>query len=322
MPLNGLTVDVEDWIQSVFDSSASLTDNFRDNTNRVLEAFAARGVQATFFVLGLAANKAPDLVRAIHAAGHEVQSHGYGHCPVHTLTPRQFREDLRASKGLLEDLIGHSIVGYRAPAFSITFRNLWAFDVLAECGFTYDSSVYPVKTRRYGIASAPRFPHRVRTSQSILLELPVATYRCSGRTLPLGGGGYFRLFPYPMMRRTVSQINDEGYSATIYLHPYEYNPTELAQLSTRIPRRLHIHQTLGRRGVPAKLDRLLVDFRFAPLQVVIASLSAIPIHDYLITEAPSSKSDDAFTLVPMGASHPGNVPPTSHEKRPKGKVRT
>jgi polysaccharide deacetylase family protein (PEP-CTERM system associated) len=287
-PLNGLTVDVEDWIQSVFDSSAPLTDCFVRNTHRVLEMLASHRVRGTFFVLGLAAERSPDLVRAIHSAGHEVQCHGYGHRPVHTLTPRQFREDLKRSKALLEDLSGQAVVGYRAPAFSITLRNLWAFDYLAECGFSYDSSVFPVRTRRYGISGVPRFPHRVRTTGgNTLLEIPVASYRCFGRTLPLGGGGYSRLFPYPVIRRAVSQINFAERPATIYLHPYEFNPTEIADLAHSIPPLLQIHQTLGRRGIPRKINRLLQEFRFGPLQDVIASLSPISTHDCYSAFAPN-----------------------------------
>jgi len=287
MRLNGLTVDVEDWVQSVFDTSASLADQFRGNTHRVLEAFARRGARGTFFVLGLVAKKAPELVRDIHAAGHEVQCHGYEHCPVHTMTARQFREDLLASKGLLEDIIGGPIVAYRAPAFSISVHNLWAFDVLAECGFTCDSSVYPVRAPRYGIVGAPRFPHRVRTPHgNSLLEFPVATYRCIGRALPLGGGGYFRLFPYSMMRKAVSQLNGEGHPATIYLHPYEYNPAELAQLAQRIPGRLKLQQTLGRQRVRERVDHLLSGFHFGPLQEVIASLSEIATYDYSLIGRP------------------------------------
>jgi polysaccharide deacetylase family protein (PEP-CTERM system associated) len=288
-PLNGLTVDVEDWIQSVFDPSTPLTDCFVRNTYRVLEMLASHEVRGTFFVLGLAAEKSPDLVRAIHSAGHEVQSHGYGHRPVHTLTPRQFREDLKRSKALLEDLSGQAVVGYRAPAFSITLRNLWAFDCLVECGFTYDSSVFPVRTRRYGIAGVPRFPHRVRTpGGNTLLEIPVASYRCLGRTLPLGGG-YCRLFPYPVIRRAVSQISFAGHPAAIYLHPYEFNPTEIAELSDSIPPLLRVHQTLGRRGIPGKISRLLQEFRFGPLQDVIASLSSIPTHDCHSAFAPNRR---------------------------------
>ncbi len=279
--LNGLTVDVEDWIQSVFDPAAPLTDHFRRNTQCVLDALARRGVRATFFVLGLAARKAPDLVRTIHDAGHEVQSHGYGHCPLFSLTPRQFRDDLQASKTLLEDILGHAVIGYRAPAFSITSTNLWALDVLGECGFTYDSSIVPCKTRRYGIEGAPRFPHRVRTSQGYsLLEIPVATYRVGGRTLPLGGGGYFRLYPYPLIRRTLAQINREGSPGTVYFHPYEFNPTEMAELPCRIPIRLGIHQNLGRRSIPGKLNRLLGDFRLGPLREVIPSMASVPTYAY------------------------------------------
>ena len=181
--LNAISVDVEDWLQSTVDPELPLTDRFFTSTRRVLEAFAAHDVRGTFFVLGLAAEKAPDLVREIQQAGHEIQSHGYGHRLVHTLTPDEFREDLTRSKAILEDMTGQRITGYRAPAFTIDLRNLWALDVLVECGYEYDSSVFPLKTGRYGIDGAPWYPHRLKTPAGYeLLELPVGSYRRFGKT--------------------------------------------------------------------------------------------------------------------------------------------
>ena len=164
-PLNAISVDVEDWIQSTLDADLPLTERFRHSTEKVLAAFAARGVRGTFFVLGLAAEKAPDLVQRILAAGHEIQSHGYGHRLVHTLTPAAFRADLDRSKKQLEDMTGRCISGYRAPAFTIGLGNLWALDALVECGFTYDSSVFPLRTSRYGIDGAPAHPQPLASAQ-------------------------------------------------------------------------------------------------------------------------------------------------------------
>jgi len=281
--LNAISVDVEDWVQSVFDTTLPLTDRFCHSTRRVLEAFAARNVRGTFFVLGLAAEKAPELVREIQAAGHEIQSHGYGHQLVHTLTREQFREDLTRSKKLLEDMTGSAIEGYRAPAFTISLRNLWALDVLVECGYTYDSSVFPLQTSRYGIDGAPWYPHRLKTPGGAeILELPVASYRCAGRRLPIGGGGYFRLFPYAMIRRGVRQINEAEHPATIYMHSYEYDPVEFRELGRTIPWRRRLHQGLGRRGIPGKIDRLLSEFSFGTMQQVIAALGEVPCYEHRV----------------------------------------
>lgn len=279
--LNAISVDVEDWLQSTIDPRLPLTDRFYASTHKVLDAFAARGVRGTFFVLGLAAEKAPEMVREIQRAGHEVQSHGYGHELVHTLTPELFRADLDRSKKLLEDITGEAITGYRAPAFTIGLENLWALDVLVEAGFEYDSSVFPLRTRRYGIAGAPHYPHRLRTpSGGELVEVPVACYRVVGRQLPVGGGGYVRLFPYFVVRNGVRQLNREGYAATIYMHPYEYDPIEFGEIDYPIPWKTRLHQGIGRRGFPGKIDRLLGEFTFTTMAAQIASLSDLPIHEH------------------------------------------
>lgn len=279
--MNAISVDVEDWVQSVFDPDLPLTSQFHANTRKVLEAFAARGVRGTFFVLGLAAEKAPGLVREIQQAGHEVQSHGYGHRHVQTLTQRQFREDLDRSRKLLEDILGAPVTGYRAPAFTITLRNLWALDVLVEAGFRYDSSIFPLRIRFYGIQGAPRFPHRLRTPSGYeLIEVPVASYRLCGRLIPIGGGGYFRLFPYAILRRGVRQINRENQPAVIYMHPYEYNPTELGELEHPVSLRMKLHQGIGRRRFPRRVDRLLSEFRFGSIGDVLASLGELPVYEH------------------------------------------
>jgi len=273
---NILTIDVEDWIQSVFDVDAPLTDHFVANTHMVLEHLATRGVHATFFVLGLAAEKAPQLVREIQAAGHEIQSHGYGHRLVTTQTPAQFKSDVSRSMRVLEDITGGAIVGYRAPAFSIGADNLWALDVLADCGMQFDASLCPVRTPRYGLPGIPRVPHRLRTPTGYsLMEFPTATRRFAGRVLPAGGGGYARLWPYALLRGTVEQLNRADAPAVLYMHPYEYNPGELSDLPVSIPWRTRLHQTLGRRKLRARMDRLLTEFRFCTVKAWLAARSTV-----------------------------------------------
>lgn len=282
-PLNALTVDVEDWVQSVFDNDLRLTDRFVRNTHRVLELFAAHTVRATFFVLGLAAERASQLVREIHAAGHEVQSHGYGHRLVTSRTPQQFREDVTRSKRLLENLIGAEITGYRAPAFSITRQTTWALEVLAECGFRCDSSIVPALSPRYGIADAPRFPHTLALKNGArMIEVPVATLRLGPWAVPIGGGGYFRLYPSGLIHHAVERLNRLGHATAVYLHPYEFAPSELAELHPEelghrhIPLKMKLHQGLGRRSVPGKLHHLLERFRFSTMHDLIASAGPLP----------------------------------------------
>jgi polysaccharide deacetylase family protein (PEP-CTERM system associated) len=265
-PLNVLTIDVEDWPQAVINPNLPLTDAFIANTHRLLDALAARDRRATFFVLGLAAQRAPGLVREILAAGHEVQSHGYGHRLIHTQSPAEFRADVDRARKLLEDITGLEIRAYRAPAFSITRATLWALDVLAEAGFQVDSSIFPLRTPRYGIDGVPYFAHRLRTPAGHeLLELPVASWRVLGQRIPVGGGGYFRLFPYFLLRRGVQQLNAAGRPATIYVHPHEFSPDPLEVSGRPVPWKLRLHQGLWRRRVPARFDRLLREFPFGSI---------------------------------------------------------
>jgi polysaccharide deacetylase family protein (PEP-CTERM system associated) len=237
----------------------------------VLEAFAANGVRGTFFVLGLAARKAPHIVRAISDAGHEIQSHGYGHRNNFELTAEQFRQDILQAKGLLEDLTGQEIYAYRAPCFTIDERNLWALDVLVETGHRYDSSIFPLKTSRYGIDGYPPQPQVVTTPNGgRIVEAPVACFDWLGRRCPAGGGGYFRLLPYWLIRRAWAQLERLARPGIVYMHPYEYDPVEMSVYNVSVPLSQRLHQGIGRKGFPGKIDRLLREFRFGPMRQVLA----------------------------------------------------
>jgi polysaccharide deacetylase family protein (PEP-CTERM system associated) len=280
---NALTIDLEDWIQSVFDGNLLLTDRFVANTYRILELLAAHDVRATFFVLGLAALKAPGLVREIRALGHEVQSHGYGHQLIHTQTHAEFRADVERSKGLLEDLVGERVVGYRAPRFSITKRTLWALDVLVDAGFEYDSSIFPLRLRGYGIKGTPLAPHVMRTPAGHeMLELPVAALDVGPLRVPVGGGGYFRLAPSWAIRRSVQRLNQQRRPAIVYCHPYEFAPNELRELhETRatphgIPWRTQLHQGIGRGGFERKMSELLSAAQFGALREMLRNHPVAP----------------------------------------------
>ena len=269
--IHAMTIDVEDWYQSTIDANASISDRFVASTERVLEMLQEQGVRGTFFVLGLAAEKAPHLVRRIAEAGHEVQSHGYGHQEVFKLTRQQFHDDVVRARSLLEDLAGREVVGYRAPSFSIDERTPWAWDVLAETGHQYDSSVFPIKMRRYGIDNYPAGPHIVSTPAGRkIVEAPVAFFTLLGRRMPCAGGGYVRLLPRAVLRAAWRQIDRSGRPGILYMHPYEYDPSELSQHSSSVSVWRRLHQGIGRKGFPGKIKMLVQTLKFSCLAEVLS----------------------------------------------------
>lgn len=274
-PLNALTVDVEDYFQvEAFTDVVRRSDwsqwesRVVRNTQTLLALFAEHHVRGTFFILGYVAEKHPELVREIAAAGHEIGCHSYYHQLVYTQTPEEFRQDLRQAKQRLEDLTGTAIVGYRAPSYSITAQSLWALDILIEEGFAYDSSIFPVRHDRYGMPHAERFPHILRRAAGEIIEFPPSTVRFGGMNFPVSGGGYFRLFPYSLFRRGWHLINRrEAEAAIFFLHPWEIDPAQPI-----VPgKRLNIwRHRVNLKTTQAKLTRLLTDFCFAPVQQVLA----------------------------------------------------
>jgi polysaccharide deacetylase family protein (PEP-CTERM system associated) len=273
MVRHAITVDVEDWYQSTIDPCAELSDRFVASTRRLLDAFAASGTRGTFFVLGLAAEKAPALVKEIAAAGHEVQSHGYGHLEVFRITEEEFRRDVARAKAMLEDLTGREVFGYRAPCFSIDERTPWAHDVLAETGHRYSSSIFPIKMSRYGVDGYPPEPRIIQTPGGRrIVEAPVACFDWLGKRRPVGGGGYFRLLPYWVLRKAWRQLDRLGRPGVVYMHPYEYDPGEMGEYRKSVSLKQRLHQSIGRKGFPGKVDRLLAEFRFGAIDEVIAPL--------------------------------------------------
>jgi polysaccharide deacetylase family protein (PEP-CTERM system associated) len=286
--VNAMTVDVEDYFQVSAFERVVARDRWHEyeshvaaNTDRLLSIFAEFDVRATFFVLGWVAERDGTIVRRIADAGHEVASHGSGHRLVYDQTPEAFREDVRRARRVLQDLSGQPVNGYRAPSFSVTERSLWALDVLIEEGYTYDTSIFPIRHDRYGIPGAPRHAYWVSSGVGrsfraaeghSLLEIPASTVRIAGTNLPMAGGGYFRLLPYWWTRFGIRRVNDvERKPAVFYVHPWEVDPSQPRLNGSRLSRFRH-YQNLAK--TESRLRRLLADFRFGPVaETILAAAS-------------------------------------------------
>ena len=268
---NALTIDVEDYFQvSAFAPHIARSDwDLREcrverNVERILEMLAARDIKATFFTLGWIAERYPALVRTIVAQGHELASHGYGHQRVSDLSRAEFCADIERAKAILEDLSSSAVQGYRAPSFSIGATNLWALDCLAQAGYRYSSSIYPIRHDHYGMPDAPRFAHRVDCG---LLEIPVTTLRVLDRNLPSSGGGYFRLLPYAVSRWMLRQVNaTDGEAAIFYFHPWEIDVDQPRIEGISAKTRFRHYLNLGR--MQARLQRLLADFAWGRMDEI------------------------------------------------------
>ena len=262
---NAMTIDVEDYFQvSAFapviarDSWDSRECRVERNVGRILALLAERDVKATFFTLGWIAERYPQLVRSIAAAGHEVASHGYGHLRASDQSRAEFADDVRRSKAILEDLAGQPVLGYRAPSFSIGSANLWALDVLQQEGYRYSSSIYPIQHDHYGMPDAPRFAFYPNGPDG-LLEVPITTVQLLQRKLPAGGGGYFRLLPYALSRWMMRRVNDiDQQSAIFYFHPWEIDPGQPRPEGASMKARFRHYVNLAR--MEDRIRQLTEDF--------------------------------------------------------------
>ncbi|MGP4843278.1 XrtA system polysaccharide deacetylase [Marinobacter sp. 1Y8] len=273
---NALTVDVEDYFQVAAlaeavsrDDWSSMEYRVESNTDRLLELFDRYQTRATFFTLGWVAERSPALVRRIRDAGHEVASHGYSHQLIYNQTPQVFREETRRSKNILEDITGEPVNGYRAASYSITAQSRWALDILAEEGFTWDSSIFPVHHDRYGMPGTPRWPHRLTTDNGReLAEFPLSTLKFPGYTLPIAGGGYFRLFPYWFSQWGLGSINRQGKPFVFYLHPWEVDPGQ-PRLEVSWFSRFRHYNNLD--ICEQRLEKLIKRFEFTTMSDVLIS---------------------------------------------------
>lgn len=293
--LHAMTIDVEDYFHVAALSNVirpeqweSLPSRVERNTERLLELFNGHGVTATFFVLGWVAERYPALVRKLSDHGHEIASHGYSHQLIYNQSPETFRQETLKAKALLEDITGHSVHGYRAASYSITRDSLWALDILCEAGFTWDSSIFPIRHDRYGIPDSPKAPYTLSTPGGhTIREFPLTTARVLGLSVPAAGGGYFRQFPYPVFRYLFRNASCRGNRPVVfYLHPWEIDPDQPRYRNASWLSRFRHYTNLDL--CQARLERLLKDFRFGSVTESYNAYKA---------EAPPAPTDPAVRLA-------------------------
>lgn len=266
--LNAISIDLEDWF-CAYNLRIKTEDWVKqelrvvDNTKRILDLLDKYKVTATFFVLGWFAEHVPNLIRHVEERGHEIATHGYSHTVLTAMTPAEFENDLQRALDCTRACVKQSLIGFRAPSFTITNQTLWAFDVLARNGIQYDSSIFPISGHPdYGIGDAPLTIHQ----RGALTEVPLSVAEILGKRIPCSGGGYFRLFPYAITKFLIRQCNRQGRPVIFYLHPWEIDPDQPRRqlsLTKSLRHYINLDQTLSR------LDRLLADFSFTSIRKVL-----------------------------------------------------
>ena len=269
MMMHGLSFDIEEHFQvTAFDCVArrrhwgSFESRVERNTHLILDLLERCGTHATMFVLGWVAERHKGLIRRIVESGHELASHGYAHELITGQTPPVFREDIRRAKGILEDIGGRPILGYRAPTFSITRETEWALPILVEEGYQYDSSIMVFAHDKYGISGAIPIIHTISTKAGSIVEVPPSTYKWAGLTIPIAGGGYFRLIPYRLLKQLLRRVESQGHPLIMYLHPWELDPHQPRMRGAALSKFRHY---LNLHKVESRLQQLLKDFSFGPI---------------------------------------------------------
>jgi len=300
--LNALTIDVEEYFhpsevqKSIgLDSWDDLPSRVEGQTHRILELLDSKNTKATFFILGWVAERHPQMVRSIVAAGHEIGCHSYAHQLVFSLTPKEFRADTRRAVAAIQDACGVTPKSYRAPSYSIVTKSFWALEILADEGFTQDSSIYPISHDRYGIPGFKRHAHVIHTPSGPIQEVPIASALLSkGKIAPVGGGAYLRLLPYRYTAAGMRRVNSvEGEQACIYFHPWEIDADQ-PRIARGLVSRMRTYTGLS--GMYHKLERLLSDFEFSTMAVAfgVENLASRP------AEAKASASECRESAVPVG----------------------
>ena len=278
---NALTFDVEDWFQVGALNRVIRQEDWDQcesrivvNMVRILELLDEKGMKATFFVLGWIAEKHPDVVKMIYEAGHEVATHGYSHKSIADQSRGEFEEDLARSIDVIEGLVSEKVIGYRAPNFSVSSETFWVFEVLADQGIEYDSSIFPIKHDRYGVKDFPRFPVRIRLNgRKDLVEFPVSTVTLLGRNIPVSGGGYFRLYPYHFIKWAIHSINEGGKPVLVFLHPWELDP-DLPRVQAGLFSKFRTYANLYL--TQDRFSRLLNDFHFSSVREILKTKDPLP----------------------------------------------
>ncbi len=269
--IHAFSVDVEDWFQGipVEDAvKASAESRLERGLDRLLDLMREHGARGTFFILGPLAQSHPQAMRRIADEGHEIGCHGWSHDLLYQMSPARFSDETRQARDRIADLVGRPVTAYRAAYFSVTERSLWALEILAGLGFRYDSSIFPVRNWRYGIESFSRVPVRVDTPSGAIWEFPISVLTRFGRTMPVSGGAYFRIYPYALTRANLRQCERDGRPAIFYLHPWELDPEHPRVDFHWKPRLTHY---INLRSTEPKLKRLFTDFRFGAIADVIGS---------------------------------------------------
>lgn len=267
--LNAMTVDVEDYFQvSAFEDVLpsekwdSIELRVDRNTHRLLDLFAEHNVKSTFFTLAWVAKRCPEVIKRIVSEGHELASHGVAHQRLTTMSPEQAKHDIQTSKSILEDISGTEIRGYRAPSFSVNENNEWVYDILLETGFKYSSSTYPIEHDLYGVPNWPRFKY---TRPEGIVEIPVPTVQNKGNNIGIGGGGYFRLYPYWLSKKRIETfMRQENAPYSFYFHPWEIDPEQPKINDASFKSKVRHYINLGR--MEGKLVNLLSDYRWGTMQ--------------------------------------------------------
>lgn len=280
---NAISIDVEDYFQvSAFehsidrDSWDAIEHRIVDNTYKVISLLEQHNVKATFFTLGWVAERYPEIVRKIINDGHELASHGYGHQRVSDLTPIEFKQDVLKAKGILEDIAGVEIKGYRAPSYSIGKKNIWALDILAQTGHEYSSSIYPIKHDHYGYPEAPRFAFKDKKTG--IIEIPITTVKLTNRLIPSGGGGFFRFYPYFLSRWLINRVNKaDKQPAIFYFHPWEIDPNQPVQLNISSKSKFRHYLNLDK--TEKRLNLLMNDFSWDRMDNVFINGKEVPAYE-------------------------------------------
>ncbi|MDH5776411.1 MAG: DUF3473 domain-containing protein [Nitrospirota bacterium] len=276
--VNAISFDIEEHFQvAAFDSAArrrhwsTQESRVERNTHVILDVLDQRGIKATMFVLGWVAERNKALVRRIVEGGHELASHGYGHELITVQNQQVFREDVSRAKKILEDIGGTPVLGYRAPTFSITKETEWALPILVEEGYRYDSSIVPIVHDYYGIPGANPSIHILKTPSGSIVEVPPSTCAFAGMKIPIAGGGYFRLFPYSLLKKLLQRVEAQGQPLVMYLHPWELDPGQPRMSGSYLSQFRH-YLNLGK--VQGRLIQLLQDFSFGPIQGLLPNSQA------------------------------------------------